>query len=454
MTIDSSVEKLIRRIFYTLFKWKWFIAIVFCITVVLMLFMTILVTPTYRAANRVLVSHNYKQQVSLFSEVVTPGQLNTRVNYNNNFLNILQSEMIADTIVSEFKLDERLQQKVENPENFRDVAKRGIINAILFPKNFAVSKGWLGTQPKDWRAEAIEAFIKDAQDVMIVEDTEIIEIAVYESSPELANAIVDRMTELLIERLLELNRSEANLAYEYALSQSKEVEQEYIRSRDALERMKQDLRVASFDDEKRLLVEHKENLEEQLTSNAAERAELQSKIEESERQSEDDRLLPTKKNEILSRMSDLRVELAGTAGRGRTIEENLDKIIEQIDAIIVKENKYTALLNDVALSERTYFQLREKIQELSIQQGTNTGEFGLDVVDRNPVSEHASPDSPDLMLFLPLILIFAAGISVGLPFIVEFFRDYPSGQRELEELTEAPVWGAVSKSRRLGRLSV
>lgn len=452
MTIDTSVEKLIKRLSHTLFRWKWFILITFLATTFAMLFVTFLVTPSYRAANRVLVSHNYKQQVGLFRDLATPGQLNTRVNFNSNFLNILKSEIIAGQIVSEFGLAERLQERKESPEAFRDVVKMGIVDVLRWPIDVAIEKGWLGSKAKDWHAKAVEEFLKETLDAKIVEDTEIIEIGVYESSPALANAIADRLTELLTQKLLELNRSEVVLAYEYALEKSKEAKKEYVQSRDALERLKRELRVASFEDEKRLLVEHKESLEQQHAAMGVLRAGLLGELEESENQLRDDRLLPTKRNEIISRMSNLRVELAGIKQRISAISSEIEEAVAKIDGVILKENTYTALKSEVELAERMYFQLRERVDELSLQKETNTGEFGIRIVDRQRVSPNARPDSPGLVIFFPLIIVFSLGASLGLPILIEFFRDYPLDEEEVAEITNAHFVGSISKDRRLRRL--
>ncbi|MEM7673521.1 MAG: hypothetical protein AAF212_09290, partial [Verrucomicrobiota bacterium] len=77
--------------------------------------------------------------------------------------------------------------------------------------------------------------------------------------------------------------------------------------------------------------------------------------------------------------------------------------------------------------------------------GSQTGEFGMTVVDRMPVSESADPDWPDLILFIPVIIVFASGLAVGFPFVLEFFLNYPFRRQELEELTEVPVWGTIPK---------
>ncbi len=453
MNVDESVEKLTRRAVHTLFRWKWLIMAIFACSFLLMLLAALLVTPNYRAANRVLVSHNYKQQLSLFSDVVSPGQLNARVNYNNNFIRILQGELIADQIVREFELDQRLEQKKENPEGFREVAKQGLIGLLSWPIDFAVKQEWIGREPKDWHAKAVEDFMEDGLDIQTVEDTEIIEIGVYEASPELANAIADRLTELLTERLLELNRSEASLAFDYALEKSEEAEQEYIRSQDALEKMKQELRVTSFEDEKRLMVEHKEHLEEQLTLNAAVSSEISARIDESRKQLLEERLSPMKKTEVNSSISSLQIDLAGAQGRRTTIQESLKEVTQKIDTVILEENAYLALKNEVDFAARMYFQLREKTQELAIQQKTNTGEFGIDLVDRRHVPKSASPDSPKLVILFPMILIFSLGISLGLPFLFEFMSDFPLSKSEVSELTGSAVMGVVPRSRKVKRLA-
>ena len=445
MIIDESAEKLIKHTIYVFFRRKWMMLGIFCVSTVLMLFLTILVTPTYRAANRLLVSHNYKQQLGLFRDVTSPGELNTRVNYNNNILNIIQSEIIAGKIVDEFDLAERMRKKKEEPESFRDVLKMGIVNFILWPKDFAVKKGWLGSTPDDWRSDAIEEFIEESLDVELVEDTEMIEIAIYEQSPELANAIADRVSVILIESMLELNRSEAAEAYQFALMQSADYGERYVKLRDTVEGMKVDLRVASFSDEKRLLLEHKEDLESQLSSVRTANAALKQELAEAQKQSTYSRLSPSKREEITATISDLEITIAGNRGRRENLEINLDAINEEIDSVIKRENSYTSLKNELDLTERVYFQLEEKVQELAIQQGTRTGEFSVKLVDHMPVSPTADPDWPDMILFFPVIIIFSSGLAVGFPFVLEFFLNYPFRRQELEALTSIPVWGTVPK---------
>lgn len=413
-----------------------------------MLFFIWLITPLYWASNKILVAHNYKERLSLVDDLATPGVLNPRVNWANNVLELAQSTQIVEDIIREFHLDERYRRKIEEPTAARDKIKAAIVHAIIdWPAVQLEKIGLITRKPKDYFAEAREEFLDDALDVELVEETEIIELAVYEESPDLANKIVEALTQRLLEKTLQVDRTRTAQVLGYAQTQIGPVEIAHSQSREKLEKFKLKWQVTSFEDEKRLMLDNlqlqRKDLAKVLTNLSGKRAESVT----IEKQLKSGRLGMKDVQQLTNRLQLLTQEISSLEGEERQLRANILQQQNDIRLLIGRENEYLRLEQQAKLDESLYSELLVKKNELIIQAAAELGEFSLRVIDSFKVSPYADPDWPDLQIVLPIVLVFSLGMALAVPFLIEYGLDYPRNPDELREVTGVPVWGAVGKQR-------
>lgn len=439
----SSSERILENVVYVLFRRKWMIIISFLLVFCSMIFFIWLITPTYKAMDRVIIHHNYKQQLGLFNDLATPGIMNPRINWAVNLSEIAKSTSIAEEIVKRFGLDKRLQQKIEAPESPRDKIKALIGGMIEWPAVQLEKWGLVERKPKDFFAEAVEKFLEDAEDIELVEDTEILEISVYEESPELSNQIVEALTNLLTEKALQLDRENAKKAYQYASQQLETTEKSYVRSRERLEEFKLRLQVTSFDDEKRLKLDHLATIRVDLSRVLTDLAGMTAELEEIHNRLKQAKISYSEYQDLINRFPEIELSAAALEGRKRQLSETIAQLEYGITQLIQRENEYLRLEKQAVMDEQFYSNLLTKKTEFIVQKGTDVGEFSIRLVDSFRVSPDADPDWPDLIIFLPVTLLFSLGVAMMLPFMVEFSLDYPRRPSQLHEMTGIPIWEII-----------
>ncbi len=445
--MESPAKKSIETIIYVLFRRKWMIMSSFAIVFTTMLFFIWLITPTYKATNKVLVHNNYKQQLSIFNDLASPGLVNPRVNWTKNLVEIAKNVEIAEKIVKRFGLDKRHQQKVESPQTPREIIKSWIRQAMQWPAVQLEKWGLVRRKPPDYLARAVNEFLEDMEDVELVEDTEIINISIHGESPRLANEIVEALTQLLIEKMISIDHEKAGETHDYILEQIGPVEKAYLKSRKRLEDYKLRWQVTSFDDEKKLKLEHLETLQLELSKTLAELAEKKAELSNAQSQLNDYKIVPSKYRDISDHLVRLELEKAAVDGRKQQLEKDIEKLEQGIAELINRENEYLRLEKNVTLDEALYLKLVSRKNELFVQKGTEVGEFSIKVVDSFRVSPDARPDRPPLLILLPIILIFSLGTAIMGAFFVEFFLDYPRNPSELEETAGIPIWSIITRGR-------
>ncbi|MDY6970921.1 MAG: hypothetical protein SV775_01190 [Thermodesulfobacteriota bacterium] len=409
-----------------------------------MLFFIWLITPTYKATDRVLIHHNYKQQLGLFNDMATPGIVNPRVNWALNMLEIAKSTAIAEEIVREFGLDRRFEQKVEHPEIPRDVVKAKMTSLAQLPAIALEKLGLVKRKPTDYFAEAVEEFLENAEEIELVEDTEILEIGIYEETPELSGRIAGAISRLLIEKAIQLDRKTAEQAFLYASEQLKNAEQAYLRSQRDLERFKLDWQVTSLDDEKALKLEHLGQMECDLSKVLADLAGKRAELKKIQDRLNSPVITYSEHKELTDRMPGVELSVVSLAGSESQLRENIRTLKEDISLLIQRENEYLRLVKQASLDEEFYTQLLNKKNEFVVQKGTEVGEFSIRLIDSFRASPNADPDWPDPKIFLPFAMLFSLGVAFALAFFVEFFLKYPRYPSELIEMTGIPIWGIIS----------
>ncbi|MCK4830930.1 hypothetical protein KA005_85260, partial [bacterium] len=176
--MEQTAEKnrILYHILYVIFRRKIFLATLCFISFVLIIFFTFLTTPTWEATTKILIRSHPQQQLILFKDLLTPAREASPVNPASNLVQVLTSQEVAQEIVEEFGLDERLRKKTEEPEALRDVIKQFLFGVIRYPITVAKKIGLLKDEPVNFFAEAVEELMEDAQDIELEEDTNVINL--------------------------------------------------------------------------------------------------------------------------------------------------------------------------------------------------------------------------------------------------------------------------------------
>lgn len=430
---------------YVLFRRKVMLIVTFLVVFCSMIFFIWLIQPSFAAYSRVLVHNNYKQQLGLFNDLTSPGVYNPRVNWAINMVELAKSAELAEDMVAEFDLAERFRRKVEEPESGREIIKAGIVAAIEWPAVKMEEWGWVKRKPKDFFAEALDEFMEDMIEVELVEETEIVEIIIYGESPERANEMIDFLTEQLVTKVAGLDRFVANQAYQHATHEFESAESQYEAARSKLEQYKQQWRVTSFDDEKRLTLDSLQTTEKELDIARTELAGKKAEIKDINARMKKGDLAPKEYQEFVDDLSEIEQSIAGLDGRRVQMERNVEELRAHIDRIIKRENEYLRLEQQADLAEDLFLTLKKKANELLIQANTEIGEFSIRRVDNFKVSPVADPDWPDMIILIPLALFFAGGMALVLPFVVEFGLDYPRNPRELKQVAGTELLAVLPK---------
>jgi len=437
---------------YVLFRRKVMIIVTFLVVFVSMIFFIWLITPTFMATSRVLVHNNYKQQLALFSDLVSPGVFNPRVNWAVNILELAKSNELSEQLVREFRLDERFRQKIEDPQSARESIKATIVRFAQLPARKLDEWGVVKQKPKDYFAEALENFQRNTLVVELVEETEIVELAIYGESPQLANDMVGRLTELLIQHASGLDRTVAQRVYKQAATHLADAERAYGEARTRLEAYKQRWQVTSFDDEKRLTLDSLQSMEKELAQVKASLAGKRAEIKEIKARLGEPQLRPAEYYDLDQALTQLQRSEADLEGRGGQLGKTIAAQKEEIAHLIERENEYLRLEQQADLAEDLFLALKKKTNELLVQANAEIGEFSIRVVDRFRVSPYANPDRPKMLLLVPFALFFAFGSALVLAFLGEYGLAYPRSADELRGLTSHELLVVVPRHGLLRRV--
>jgi len=432
----ETKSNILYNILYPVFQYKWIAFFVFIGVLSVILFLTYLITPTYKATAKILVRQNPKQQLTLFEDITTPGQVNPRLNLANNIIAMAQSYEIAKRIVREFRLDERLRKKIEEPEELRDIIKSYMVNAIKYPITFLKKYGLLESKPTDYMAEAIEEFLEDTLDVEPVEDTETINLTIWEESPSLATRIANTMANMIVERAVELDRGQTRIVYQFTKDRLLPAEAKYQKSLSALERFKEKWHIISFEEEKSLKLNNLEGLRREFVDTLVTIEDRKRGLEEvNERIAVQSSRLDSLQiyNELMVKKTELETEIQSLQGRKEELERNIKNLETELADIVKRENEFIRLEQQKNLDENLYLALKDKLTQFEVQKATQLSEFDIRIFDTAYVSDYADPDWPNLEIFLPLALFVSLFTSLGFAFLINYFDGSVKTTDEVEE---------------------
>ena len=277
-------NRILYHILYVIFRRKIFLATLCFISFVLIIFFTFLTTPTWEATTKILIRSHPQQQLILFKDLSTPARETSPVNPASNLVQILTSQEVAQEIVEEFGLDERLRKKTEEPEALRDVIKQFLFGVIRYPITVAKKIGLLKDEPVNFFAEAVEELMEDAQDIELEEDTNVINLSIWEQSPSISSNVANLMAQLLIKKSTEFEQSNARAAHKFTKVQLTAAETALANAEAELFSFKEKNKIISFEEQKKAKLDELHMVETEHINVKVELSEVRARLEKMRKQ--------------------------------------------------------------------------------------------------------------------------------------------------------------------------
>ncbi len=276
---------LLTRILHAYFKHRIASICIFLVTAATVGFATFLITPRWTGVAYVNPEGGPKGQWNIYDDLYTPSPPNPVDVTVQGLIAILNSDSVSAEVVEEFGLDERLQERQEDPQARRDKIKKGIMDVVLSPIRLLQDLGVLSGE-KNWTDKAVADFQKDWLQVDVVEGTQVIAVGISAESIDLARRIPNRLVEVLEKRLYEFRRSELEEQHAIVSDQITRIQSELGEKRTELQALKAEKGVLDLSEVQTTRVQQ---LEETRLSHALAQTEievLQKRLEVVEKQME------------------------------------------------------------------------------------------------------------------------------------------------------------------------
>ena len=417
-SVRQAQEEFKYYFLYVLFKRKWLIistSIFSMIAIILGLYLT---TPLYKGTSKILVRSNVSQEVMLFNDLYSRPSTIRNTMPANNFVEVATSSTIGREIVDQFSLDEKLKNKMENPEGFRQCfwsslehGKDYIKAAIKYPYNL-YQKYVTGEVPveeeKDYKSMAIKKFTKDMTAICLVPESDVINLTIWDDSPKEAEAIVKVLTELIIKQSVSMEQNAAGHGYEFAKNELAKARNELAVAEEQVQAFKKKWNISKIETQKEIKLSELDMVEKELISINAEIFSLKAKLAEGKKQ-----LAQQKKSlsslqahrDLLNNMILFEVEISAFLAQKRHYEVTNAIIRNELSALVEKELELKQLKREARLKEDLFDKLGKKHDELNVQSISNFGGFNLRIIDTPELCETVKADYP----------IWDVGLGVGIP---------------------------------------
>ena len=280
--MERVLEKnqIVYQILCTVFRRKVSLIAICTISFSLIVFFTYLKTPAYKAMAKILIRSNPQQQLILFRDLSTPGREIPAVNPANDLIQILTGQETAQQVVEEFQLDERLQKRVEKPQDLRGSIKKSLVVGVTLVPDLIRNLIGLEKEPRNYFADAVEELMKDAEDIELEEKTNVINLSIWEEKPDTAADIANYMAELLIEKSSELEQLNARKAYDFTKEQVQNAEKALDESERALLEFRKRNKIISMEEEKDAKLLELQKVEGELIDAKTAYSEAQAKMDD------------------------------------------------------------------------------------------------------------------------------------------------------------------------------
>jgi uncharacterized protein involved in exopolysaccharide biosynthesis len=449
MEKGSEKSRILYNIFYVVFRRKWALISICIIAYLLILFLTFLKTPKYKATAKILVRTLPQQQLILFRDLATPGQEFARVNPAANLIQILTSQAIAQEIVQRFGLDERLRKKREEPAEIRDIIKRSIINVLKYPiSKYQIIRS-LEQVPPNHFADAVKELMEDAEDIQLEADTNVIILSIWEETPKLSSEIADYMAHRLIEKSTELEQANARDAYNFTKEQLQAAKIALEDSEDELNQFRKKNRIVNLDKQKQNKLDQLNMIERQFITASANLSVLREKLGEFKKKLRSNGRVSQNSsiNSNNAVMRELLDSIESAEIEKGILKKQIKKLKAEAFSLTTIDTELGRLARRKETDESLYKNLLNKFSELGVQQASQMSGHDLKIIDKAYLPDNASPDSPKLILVIVLGLMGSLLMSFGAVFFVEYWNESFKSPNEIEDILQLPVLCTMPKVR-------
>lgn len=136
---------------------------------------------------------------------------------------------------------------------------------------------------------------------------------------------------------------------------------------------------------------------------------------------------------------ELEVQQVSSTARIEVYEEQLTEMEADLDNFPQAELDFLRLQREKDVAEDIYLLLRNRKEEINIQQAMQTSD--IYVIDEAYVPEN--PVSPNLKLNLVIAAVLAAMLAVFIIFLLEFLDDTIKTESDLKKVSDSPVLGVI-----------
>jgi succinoglycan biosynthesis transport protein ExoP len=361
--VEEALEKnrFLYDVLYVVFRRKVRLALLFGFSFGLVVFFASLTTPTFKATTKILVRPNPQQQLILFKNLATPGKENPSVNPSRNLIQILTGKQMAREVVEKFGLGERAERKANESKSQIVEWVFDILNAIVSTVQRMIG---IESHPHDYVSEAVKQFIEKAEDVQLEEESDVINLTIWEETPELSSDIANFMAHRLLERAIELEQENAREAYRFISDKITQAETELRNAEETLFAFRKQHGVINFTDQKQERLKNLTGVEDRFRILEVQIGENEAKLEEMHKRIEAQKKLladaPVFSNnpvvkELVNAWNIQEIKLAGALERFtgssedvKTLKaqaaESKDRIEKQLAALL---NSETAVLQSI-----------------------------------------------------------------------------------------------------------
>lgn len=470
----SDRHSFLRSLLY-LFVRRWLMMLVtFAAVMFLFCFGAYLLTPTWEGEVLLLAEQPPQPPSNPFGGTVPSA---STVSPSDNLATMLGGKGISFDMVKEFRLDERLRLRAQDPPTFRDWAKVTIMNVILSPITLMQKLGLMKVGEVDWVDKAAEDFREGLtawEEIEAVEDTQVVSLIIHGETPQLATQVANAMVRRARERLAQATARASQDAREASRQEVANAQQKRDEAEANLKAFREQLGGVTLDSEALLktaklqeLTANESKLRAEIDvlgarlAEAAVRPELIASVNsESVSQSEVVRNLRsgihaaesklavmltertpahpeaiTLSEEIGSLRAGLRAEIENV--RRRLIADQVRVRAETADqgASLMKLPAQQQQLAQLTASVETYRKLHQQLLESAEEADVlaRTGGAALDfkVLDYAYVSPLREQDFPKWLIVLVIGAMASAGAALGLPLLLEYWRNPIMGPSDL-----------------------
>lgn len=143
--------------------------------------------------------------------------------------------------------------------------------------------------------------------------------------------------------------------------------------------------------------------------------------------------------QLKSKIINLEVQKVTAASKKEVYQARLDKIQKKLNNYPESELAFLRLVREKNVTEDIYLLLRNRKEEINIQQAMQTSD--IFVVDSANLPEE--PVRPNLRLNLAIAAVLSIILAVFVIFLLEFLDDTIKTESELEKISDLPVLGVI-----------